>query len=111
MVSAVELGALATARGVEFRRSPDEIIVTTASSAAGLVDLCQDLGIVILGLDGLREDGAVVVPLIDFIADFSGITGIWESRVYLSASEAGKILRAWRSDVDLIEFTLDGLDE
>lgn len=65
----------------------------------------------ILGLDGLKLDGAFVVPLIDFIADFSGIAGPWEVRVRVSGSAAREALETWGTLPDLVEVTLDGIDE
>lgn len=73
-----------------------------------LIDLAEDLD---LGLDGFQMDGTVVVPLIDFIADFSSIDGPWASRVHASASTARNTARAWGPMPDLVEVALAGFDE
>ena len=66
----------------------------TASSFREAIRLANDLDIVILGLDGLTQDGAVLLPLDDFVVDLGSITGSWEERVK-----------------DYVELTLGGLDE
>jgi hypothetical protein len=111
MVTSAGFGSLAISRGIEFRRDPAEILVATATTTSGLIDLAESVGLVVMGLDGLQADGAVVVPMMDFIADFSGIAGSWEERVRVSASAARDVLAAWEGATDLIEVTLDGLDE
>jgi hypothetical protein len=110
MVTSSRLRALATARGVELRPDVD-VIVTSGNTLDKFVDIAEELGLVILGLDGFRMDGAVVVPLMDFIADFSSIVGSWTTRVHTSASVTREVSRDWVPLPDLIEVTLAGLDE
>jgi hypothetical protein len=106
MVNSAEFRALAAESGIELRRDPD-VIMTPTSSLDEFIDLAEGLGLVILGLDGFRLDGAVVVPLLDFIADFSAIEGSWASRVRASASEA-RLARDWEAGTELVEVTLEG---
>ena len=110
MVTSAEFRALAASRGVELRPDVD-VIMTSGDTLNKFVDLVEDMGLVILGLDGFQLDGAVVVPLLDFIADFSSIEGPWTSRVHTSALAARDVSRDWGPMPDLVEVTLDGLDE
>lgn len=110
MVTAAKLRAIAAQRGVDLPRDPSAVIVATAATATGLVELAQELDLIVLGLDGLQVDGAVVVPLIDFIADFGDVPGAWDDRVRACAASARDVLDEWSGGPDLIEFTLDGLD-
>jgi hypothetical protein len=110
MVTLGEFRALASAHGLELRPGFD-VVVAPASSLSALIDLAEGLDLVILGLDGFNLDGAVVVPLLDFIADFSAIEGTRSSRVHASASEARVVIREWAPWPDLVEVTLDGLDD
>ena len=110
MVTPDEFSALADAAGVELRRDVD-VVVASGDTLNKLVDLAENLDLVILGLDGFQRDGAVVVPLLDFIADFSSIEGPWASRVHASASAARSVSLDWGPMPDLVEVTLAGLDE
>lgn len=110
MVTPDDFRAIAVARGVDLRSDVD-VIMAFSDTLASLIDLAEESQLVILGLDGFKMDGAVVLPLLDFIADFSSVEGSWESRVKESARVAREVSRAWRPLPDLIEVTLDGLDE
>lgn len=109
MVTRVELGVLAAAHGIELR--PDlEVVVIPGESLGAFIDLVATHQLVILGLDGFKLDGSVVVPLMDYIADFGEIAGSWASRVHASAGAAREVVGQWGPMPDLIEVTLDGVD-
>lgn len=110
MVTQAEFSALAAARGVELRTDAD-VVVVSGDTLDRLVDLVEDQDLVILGLDGFRVDGEVVVPQIDFIADFSSIGGPWPARVRASALASREVTRGWGPMPDLVEVTLAGFDE
>ena len=108
MVTRAEFGALASASGIELR--PDlDVVVTAGRALLELVDLAEAQDLVVLGLDGFALDGSVVVPSMDYIADFSDITGSWASRVQASAAAARSVVQTWGPMPDLVEITLDGI--
>ncbi len=110
MVTQAEFSDFVAARGVEL--GPDvDVVVTSGGTLGRLVDLAEDLGLVILGLDGFRVNGAVIVPLIDFIADFSSIEGPWASRVHASALASREVSCEWSPMPDLVEVILAGFDD
>jgi hypothetical protein len=75
--------------------------------AANAVAALQRNSIVVLGMEGFNTDGRSVVPLLDYIADFSSLSGSWESRVQSSALAARNILDAWQPGPMFVEFALD----
>lgn len=109
VVTRHEFGTLAAANGIDLR--PDlDVVMTIASGFVALIDLAEAQSLVVLGLDGFHLDGAVVVPSMDHIADFSAIDGEWTLRVKASADAARQVTQQWGPMPDLIEITLDGLD-
>ncbi len=72
MVTRQEFNTLAAANGIDVRPGL-EVVVTTAVSFLALIELAEAHGLVVLGLDGFHLDGAVAVPSMDHIADFSTI--------------------------------------
>lgn len=110
MVTQAEFSALAAGGGVELRPDVDAV-VASGGTLNKLIDLAEDHDLVILGLDGFQIDGAVVVPMLDFIADFSCIEGPRASRVRASSAAARDVSRSWGPMPDLVEVTLDGFDE
>lgn len=110
VVTRHEFDTLAAAIGIDVRPGLD-VVVTTAVGFLALMDLAEAHGLVVLGLDGFHLDGAVVVPSMDHIADFSTIEGEWASRVKASSVAARHVAQQWAPMPDLVEITLDGLDE
>lgn len=104
-----EFSVLMTASGIELPTG--EQLVVWRSDLGMLIDLAEARRLVVLGLDGARAEVSSVVPLIEYIADSSEITGSWESRVRQSAEAARRINRLWGSEAELAELILDGLRE
>ena len=64
-------------------------------------------GLIILGIEGFKCDGVSVIPLVDYIADFSSITGSLSERVDASLNAALSVLPNWENTVEFIEFIID----
>jgi hypothetical protein len=63
---------------------------------------------VILGFEGFRTDGISLVPLLDYIADFSAIEGSPADRVAKTAEAALVVLSRWRGGgPEFIEFIVE----
>ena len=111
MVTTQEFLALAHARGIKLDPHPTDALYADISSAIDLVDLAEESGLVILGFEGFKRDGRWKVPQIDHIADYStDYVGPWEKLVRERASAARALLQTWRDTIDLVDFSLDGLD-
>lgn len=102
---------LAAERGIDLRGELDSALMVPVDQLDRAIELIEELNLVVLGMEGLREDGAVVVPLIDYIADLGGIVGEWSERVRESTTDARAILQQWLGGPDLVDLVLDGLDE
>lgn len=111
MVTTGEFRRRSASRGIELRLHPTGSIQVPVGALFQVLGLAEELGLVVLGMEGLREDGAVVVPLDDFIADLSDTTGTWSERVHASAAAARAIGAEWGTQPDLVELILDGLGE
>lgn len=111
MVTPDQFTTLVTRRGIDARIDAHGTIQVPLVELESFVEVTEELGLVILGLDGLRQDGAVIVPLIDYIADFSDVAGLWLDRVRASAAAARTAAADWVGGPDLVEVVLDGLDE
>lgn len=111
MVTPGQFEELVASRRIDARIDAHDTIQVPLAQLERFVELTEELGLVILGLDGLRQDGAVIVPLIDYIADFGEIGGPWDDRVRASAVEARSVAAGWESGPDLVEVVLEGLDE
>ena len=107
LITTADFARRAVARGCQLKDGFDGI-VTTAATLGTVIDLAEELSLVVLGLDGFNLDGAEVVPMIDFIADFSSVVGDWAKRVDLCAAAARELQAHWQPSPDLIEVTLDG---
>jgi hypothetical protein len=62
---------------------------------------------VILGFEGFRTDGRSLVPLLDYIADFSAIQGSAADRVAKTAQAALVVLAKWKGGPEFIEFVVE----
>lgn len=62
---------------------------------------------VILGFEGFRTDGASLEPLLEYIADFSGIQGSPADRVVRTAEAALIVLAKWEGGPEFIEFVVE----
>jgi hypothetical protein len=62
---------------------------------------------VILGLEGFKCNGVSILPMEDFIADFSSITGTPIDRIQKSLQAAITILPQWADDVEFVEFVIE----
>lgn len=109
VVTADEFSELMSVSGIDLPTS--DLFVLTRGDLAGLIDLAETNGLIILGLDGARAEGSSIMPLIEYIADFSEIAGSLEFRVRQSAEAARQIDRLWGSEAELVEVVLDGLVE
>src|SRR5680860_379813 len=89
-----EFSVLAAAHAVALRPDFDSIMIA-GDTLNTLVDLAEKQGLVILGLDGFQQNGAAVVPLLEFNADFSSIVGPWAERVHASALATRDLLNDW----------------
>jgi hypothetical protein len=111
VVTTAALLEAAVERGIEVLEHPNGIFRVALAQLPETILLVQEFNLVVLGLDGLLLDGAVIVPLIDFIADFSAIAGSWEHRVRDSASQASEVVTVWGVGPTHVELTLDGLED
>jgi hypothetical protein len=111
MVTSADFRHEAAARGIDVPDHAGGALRVAANELRDARSLAKDLGLVVLGLDGLLQDGAVFLPLDDYIADLSGVTGPWEDRVVQSAEAASVIATSWGSAPSFVELTLEGLDE
>lgn len=111
MVTTTELLEAAADRGIDVLDHPAGAFRVDMAHLRDAIRLVRDLNLVILGMDGLLQDGAAIVPLNDFIADFSEIVGSWNERVRDSSEAGSEVAAVWSREPSYVELTLDGLDE
>lgn len=103
---------LADPPGMLLVSHPDILVGIGGMCGAALI--AEDMGVLILGLDGFRTDGEHLIPLIEYILDSSCLCTpdlVWESAVKKSVGAVEWVADLWKDGPEFVEFVLLGKDE
>ena len=76
-------------------------------SATDAVEWFRQRSMVILGMEGLTTDGRALQALLEYIADFSDVSGSPNERIAASAEAAVRILREWSRGPEFVNFVVE----
>jgi hypothetical protein len=79
-------------------------------AATDAVEWFRQRSMVILGMEGFTTDGRALQPLLDYITDFSSLSGSPDERIAASAEAAVRILRDWSHGPEFVNFVVDEAD-
>jgi hypothetical protein len=95
--------------GLPMLRSAGRAYPSVGALLASL-DWLEQERLVVLGVDGIRIDGVVVVRSLDHIADFAGLEGPPDTRSHASVEALRHVLGGWDGDVQFVDLRLTGRD-
>ncbi|TGL66537.1 hypothetical protein [Leptospira kmetyi] len=72
-----------------------------------IVSWLSEQDFIILGIEGFNCDGVSILPLSDYIADFSSIVGSPQERITESLNSSIRILSLWDNAVEFVEFVVE----
>jgi hypothetical protein len=79
-------------------------------AATDAVEWFRQRSIVILGMEGFTTDGRALQALLDYITDFSSLSGSPDERIAASAEAAVRILREWSRGPEFVNFVVEEAD-
>jgi hypothetical protein len=68
------------------------------------IDVLRKHGLVILGMEGFRTDGRRIIPMVQFVADFSQLQSAGRRLVDDSAAAALRVAAHWTDGPQFVEF-------
>ena len=76
-------------------------------AATDAVEWFRQRSMVILGMEGFTTDGRALQALLEYIADFSDVSGSPDERIAASAEAAKQILSLWGRGPQFVDFVVE----